>query len=110
LNVLLFKIAGGLIGLALIYSAISYVQGLRNTITNLNKTVAEKNTDIAILRKQIRDMTVAQKDQIDMSEYGVIKVVQGPERIRTIVKTIEAAPLPANCETPALTDEARNML
>lgn len=110
MNFLIFKILGGLTALALVFSVVQYVQHLRGTISHQQDTITAQEINIAGLKETIRQMTVAQKEQTDTSETTVVKVVQGPEKVHTIIKTIHDAPLPANCVTPPLTTEAKDML
>lgn len=62
------------------------IQGLNDDLNNVRQTQANQTTD---------------------TQANVIKVVTVPGPVQTVVKTIHDAPLPANCQTPAL-DELRN--
>jgi hypothetical protein len=57
---------------------------------------------IVELNQQISDMTTRQDVQHGISEKTVTKVVQGPERIKTIVQHIHDAPEGPDCTTPDL--------
>lgn len=70
---------------------------------------ADARSDAARYMKQrdfyhaeLTRITTARNEQKAASEANVAKVVQGQREARTIVRTIEAAPNPENCATPAL--------
>lgn len=62
---------------------------------------------------QMRDDTIAQllnsqKSQTTTTTKNVATVVTVPGPVKTIVKTVHDAPLPANCGTPPIDEEAKN--
>jgi hypothetical protein len=56
---------------------------------------------------KIDEMTTKQNTQTSATEKEIIKVVKGPETVKTVIKTIHDAPEPANCATPPLPEEVR---
>jgi hypothetical protein len=67
------------------------------------------NDEVTIgqLRQQIKQMTDDQLRQTGKSEQTVIKVVQGPREVQSIIKEIEAAPAKP-CTAPTYPDEVKN--
>jgi hypothetical protein len=63
----------------------------------------------AKLSAQLHAITSAQKQQKRTTERTVREVVEGQERVKTIVKTIHDAPNPEGCRTPGL-ETLRNVL
>ena len=61
--------------------------------------------EIIRLEVQLNDMTVKQENQITTSGKNVVTVVQGPDRIKTVIKTIHDAPEPKDCGTPVLPED-----
>jgi hypothetical protein len=61
------------------------------------------------LKAQLHAITSAQKQQKRTTERTVREVVEGQERVKTIVRVIHDAPNPEGCRTPAL-DELRRVL
>jgi hypothetical protein len=62
---------------------------------------------IGQLHQQIKNMTDEQNKQTSKSEQTVIKVVQGPREVQSIIKEIEAAPAKP-CTAPTYPDEVKN--
>lgn len=58
---------------------------------------------------ELKRITSARDEQRKTSERTVREVVEGQEKVRTVVKTIHDAPNPEGCRTPAL-DELRRVL
>jgi hypothetical protein len=52
-------------------------------------------------------MATAQNDQMKRSGDAVIKVVQGPREVQSIIKEIDAAPAKP-CTAPVDSDEIKN--
>jgi hypothetical protein len=65
-------------------------------------------TKITQLNDKITSMTDKQSHQTVASGASVIKVIQGPKEIETVVKTIHDAPVPKDCGTPILPEEVKN--
>jgi hypothetical protein len=63
--------------------------------------------NIPDLKAKINQMTTAQNLQQSKSEQAVIKVVQGPREVQSIIKEIEAAPAKP-CTAPVDSDEVKN--
>lgn len=58
---------------------------------------------------ELTRITAAKSAQKQTTDKNVAKVIEGQERVRTVVKTIHDAPNPPDCKTPAL-DQLRNVL
>lgn len=98
----IYKYIGGAV-LALIL-----IGSLYGLIANRNhwKSVAtDRQEQVNILKARINDMTTKQNTQTTTTQKAVERVVLGPERVKTVVKTIHDAPEPANCATPPLPED-----
>lgn len=96
-------IGGGVAALAVAGSL--YVQS-----TMIHSWHVKYNADevtIGQLNAKIVDMTTAQNQQKGQSEQNVIKVIQGPREVQSIIKEIGAAPAKP-CTTPTYSDEVKN--
>lgn len=62
---------------------------------------------IAVKEQQIKDLTTAQNDQLKKSGDAVIKVVQGPREVQSIIKEVNATPAKP-CAPPVYSDEVKN--
>lgn len=69
-----------------------------------SRKLSERN---AYLVSELQRITTAKDEQRKTSERTVREVIEGPERVRTIVRTIREAPNPEGCATPSL-DVLRN--
>lgn len=63
---------------------------------------------IAIRDQRIKDLTDAQNEQFGKSEQAVIKVVQGPKEVQSIIERINSAPITTDCKVPQDSDEVKN--
>lgn len=78
-------------------------------IAHLRHTASSYKTQRDYYLSELQRITAAKDVQKKVSDRTVTKVVQGQERVRTIVKTIHDAPNPPDCKTPGL-DTLRNVL
>lgn len=81
-------IAGGVAALGI--AGTIYYQSLQ--IHHFHVLYNQANQTIALRDQKIKDMTTAQNDQLGKSEQAVIKVVQGPREVQSIIKEVQAAP------------------
>lgn len=96
------------IGGAVIVAAIGgslYYQSTQ--IHHFHKLYDNEHTLVIKQQVQIEGMTTKQNNQTGTTEREVIKVVKGPETVKTVIKMIHDAPEPAGCTTPALPEEVR---
>jgi hypothetical protein len=62
-----------------------------------------------VLRDQtIKNMTEAQNKQTAKSDQNVIKVIQGPKEVQSIIREIQAAPSSGPCSTSLYSEEVKN--
>jgi hypothetical protein len=59
------------------------------------------------LKAKIKSMTETQNAQTGKSEQNVIRVIQGPKEIQSIIREIQAAPAKP-CTAPTYSDEVKN--
>lgn len=97
-------IAGGVTVLLVI----GYILYLRSQVHHYKKLYDEDQITVSLLNEKIKGMTTAQNTQTNKTEDNVVKVVKGPETVKTVVKTIREAPEPADCKTPPLPMEVLN--
>jgi len=97
LNALVLKL---LIGGSILLGAVVYILHLQGTIADQKATISQQDDDILILKRTISEMTNAQNNQTTQTEKVVTKIVKGPETVRTIVKEVQATPIPQACTTP----------
>lgn len=64
-----------------------------------SRRLTERN---AYLVSELQRITTAKDEQKRTSERTVREVIEGPERVRTVVRTIRKAPNPEGCRTPGL--------
>jgi hypothetical protein len=96
-------IAGGVIAAAIGGSI--YVQS--TMIHSWHVKYDQDEVTIGKLNAKIADMTSQQNDQIRKTDQNVIKVVQGPKEVDTIIKEIGATKAKP-CEVPVDSDEVQN--
>jgi hypothetical protein len=77
-------------------------------IHHFHKLYDSANVTIVQRDKTITDMTIAQKNQIDKSDQLVIKVVQGPKEVQSIIKEVQSAPAKGPCTMPNYSKEVMN--
>jgi hypothetical protein len=65
-------------------------------------------TVIALRDQQIKDMTAAQNTQTSKSEQAVIKVIQGPKEVQSIIREIRSAPVSGPCIPPKYSEDITN--
>lgn len=100
------KLVGALLPIVALAGAYGWLDHSRNHWKSQDATdkvtISQRDATIAALRTQIRGMTTAQDSQGKITTLTVDRVVQGPERVRTVVQHIHDAPIPPKCETPDL--------
>ena len=64
---------------------------------------------LAETRTQLEQISTARNEQKQTSAKTVREVIEGQDKVRTVVKVIHDAPNPEECRTPAL-DVLRNEL
>jgi hypothetical protein len=82
-----------------------YYQSAR--IHHFHQLYDQANVTIALKDQQIKDMTTAQNDQLKRSDQAVIKVVQGPREVQSIIEKVQSAPAKP-CVPPTYPDEVKN--
>lgn len=90
------------IPLALLAAVLGTGWGLKHSRDHWKSVANTRQTTITDLQGTIRGMTTKQDVQHEVSTRTVTEVVQGPERLRTVIRHIHDAPLPPNCATPDL--------
>ena len=97
-------IAGGVVVLAIAGGIAALDMDLRH----YKKLYANDEVRIGVLQDRINGLTSTQNTQTGTSQQNVTKVITLPGKVQTVVKTIHDAPLPADCATPTLTQEAKD--
>jgi hypothetical protein len=67
-----------------------------------------KGDTLPSLRGQIKTMTDTQNNQTGKSDQTVIRVVQGPERVQSIIREIHDAPANGPCAAPVYKEDVTN--
>jgi hypothetical protein len=96
-------IAGGVIAAAIGGSI--YVQS--TMIHSWHVKYDQDEVTIGKLNEKIADMTSKQNDQTGKTDQNIIKVVQGPKEVDTIIKEIGSTKSKP-CEAPVDSDEVKN--
>jgi hypothetical protein len=99
-----YVLAGGGVAVLMIGASI-YIQS-----TLIHKWHVQYDNEVIAFNlehQKVVDMTAAQNNQTGKSEQAVIKVVQGPREVQSIIKEIEAAPAKP-CTAPVDSDEVKN--
>jgi hypothetical protein len=78
-------------------------------IVSARHTAAKWQKQYEAVKAQLDSVSSKRNEQKQTSEKTVTQVVQGQERVKTVVKTIHDAPNPPDCKTPGL-DNLRNVL
>lgn len=93
--------------LLIVMTAFAALQSVR--LASEQRHARKVEAQLAKAADALNRITTARNEQRRTSETTVTRVIQGQDRVRTIVKTIHDAPNPPDCKTPAL-DQARNAL
>lgn len=109
-----YVLAGGAVG-TLVIGASLYIQSTLIHKYHALYDCAEfalscpKDTEnIPHLKTVIGQMTTAQNTQIGKSEGNIIKVIQGPREVQSIIREIDTAKAAGPCLPPADSDEVKN--
>lgn len=96
-------LGGGVAALAIAGSM--YVQS--TMIHKYHTMYLSDETTIVQLKDKIRGMTDTQNTQTGKSEQNVIRVIQGPKEIMSVIHEIQAAPAKP-CAAPVYSEEVKN--
>jgi hypothetical protein len=80
------------------------------TLAGERRHSAKVEAQLAKSQAELQRITTARSHQKDISQHTVAQVIQGQERVKTVVKTIHDAPNPPDCRTPELPEAARRVL
>jgi hypothetical protein len=78
-------------------------------LAHTRREAANYKTQRDYYLSELQRITSAKDTQTKTSERTVTQVVQGQERVKTVVRTIHDAPNPPDCKTPGLSN-LRNVL
>jgi hypothetical protein len=99
-------VGGGVAALALI-GGFATLDASKN---HYKRLYLDDETKIGVLHSQLDELTDTQNIQKTATDKTVTKVVQAPAQIVTVVKTIHDAPNPANCGTPVLPQNVKDLM
>jgi hypothetical protein len=100
-----YVLVAGAIALAANFGTM-YYQSQR--IHHFHALYDQSQTVVAQRDEKIKEMTSAQNEQLARSSSNVIKVIQGPKEVQSIIREIRAAPSTKDCKAPTYSDEVRN--
>jgi hypothetical protein len=80
------------------------------TLAGERRHAAKVEAQLAKSQAELQRITTARNEQKQTSERTVTQVLQGQDRVRTVVRTIHDAPNPPDCRTPELPEAARRVL
>jgi hypothetical protein len=63
---------------------------------------------VAVRDATIKGMTTAQNEQAARSNGNIIKVIQGPKEVQSIIREVRSAPSSKDCKAPTYSDEVKN--
>jgi hypothetical protein len=100
-----YSLIGGAVALLLVAGTIGYQN---HQIHHYHKAFDNEHSLFLQEHQLVVAMTTRQNEQYKTSEQNVIKVVQGPEQVKTIVKEIHDTPLPTGCNTPDFPQDVKD--